>query len=118
MSNQSPPEPPSPSRGPGKGPAPAGGAGVNWRVLILMAIALGILVLAWTSSGFGKPERLTYTQFRDYVDSGKIIVDQSLPQKADGKFPDARFTLKKSGDDDHLNEKHKKSMPWITIFQV
>ena len=100
MSNQSPPKPPPSPRGSekGSGQAPSGGGGVNWRVLILMTIALGILFMAWKSSGFGKPERLSYTQFRDYVDSGKIIINQNLPNKAEGKFPDSRFKLKKSGE--------------------
>ena len=99
MSQQSPPKPPPTPPGSGKGPgqnAPSGG--INWRVLILMAIATGIFFMAWQSSGFGKPERLTYTQFRDYVDSGKIITDQKLPTKSQGAFPDSRFKLKKSGE--------------------
>ncbi len=98
MSNQQPPEPP---------PTPGGSkssekdqsknSGPNWRVIILMTIALGILVLAWKSNNFGKPERLTYTEFREYVDSGKIIVDQDLPKRGEG-FPDIRHTLSKSGE--------------------
>lgn len=63
-----------------------------------MGIATIIFFMAWQSSGFGKPERLTYTQFRDYVDSGKIITDQKLPNKSEGKFPDSRFKLKKTGE--------------------
>ena len=122
MSNQSPPEPPPSPRGSGKGPGKgpstpgaSGGGGVNWRVLILMAIALGILFMAWKSSGFGKPERLTYTQFRDYVDSGKIIVKQDLPKKNEG-FPDNRFKLKKSGESVALPKIvgfFYKTDPWV-----
>lgn len=99
MSKQSPPEPPPSPSGSGKGPGqnPSNG-GVNWRVLILMMIATAIFFMAWQSSGFGKPERLTYPQFRDYVDSGKIITSQDLPNKSEGKFPDSRFKLKKSGE--------------------
>ncbi len=97
MSNQSPPEPPPSPKGKGPSSSPSGGGGVNWRVLILMSIALGILFMAWQSSGFGKPKRLTYTEFRDYVDSGKIISSQDLPKRGEG-FPDERFKLKKSGE--------------------
>ena len=98
MSNQQPPEPPPTPRGsktPEKGQGSSGGT--NWRVIILMGIALGILVLAWKSSGFGKPKRLTYSEFRDYVDSGKIIDEQELPKRGEG-FPDIRHKLKKSGE--------------------
>lgn len=110
MSNQSPPEPPpSPKgKGPATGPGNSqGGGGVNWRVLILMAIAAGILFMAFFSDGFGKPRRLTYTQFRDYVDSGKIIVDQDLPKKKEG-FPNELHKLSKSGE--------SPSIPKITGF--
>ncbi len=62
-----------------------------------MAIALGILYTALQYGGYGKPERLTYTQFRDYVDSGKIITSQDLPKKGKG-FPDETYKLKKSGE--------------------
>ena len=98
MSNQQPPEPP-PTPGGAKSPEKdqAKNSGPNWRVIILMAIALGILVLAWKSNDFGKPMRLTYTEFREYVDSGKIIVDQDLPEPGDG-FPNVRHTLKKAGE--------------------
>lgn len=117
MSNPSPPEPPPTPKGPGKGKGstPSGGGGVNWRVLILMMIALGILLMAWKSSGFGKPERLSYTQFRDYVDSGKIIVKQDLPKRNEG-FPDDRFKLKKSGESaavPKISGFFYKTDPWI-----
>ena len=91
------PNPPSSSKGPkGPGNAPTGG-GVNWRVIILMTIALGILYFAWTAGGYGKPKRLTYNEFRDYVDSGKIISAQDLPKKGEG-FPNVEHKLKKSGE--------------------
>lgn len=97
MANQQPSEPPSSSKGPkGPGNAPTGG-GVNWRVIILMTIALGILYFAWTAGGYGKPKRLTYNEFRDYVDSGKIISAQDLPKKGEG-FPNVEHKLKKSGE--------------------
>ncbi len=98
MSNQQPPEPPPTPRGSKSSEKdPSTSSGPNWRVIILMAIALGILVLAWQSSNYGKPKRLTYSEFRDYVDSGKIISDQDLPKRGEG-FPDIRHTLKKSGE--------------------
>ena len=117
MSQESPPEPPPLPRGSGKGAGqPSPGGAINWRVLVLMAIATGILFMAWQSSGFGKPERLTYTQFRDYVDSGKIITNQVLPNKNEGKFPDSRFKLKKSGESaavPRINGFFYKVDPWI-----
>ena len=98
MSNQQPPEPPPTPRGSknAEDGKPKGG-GTNWRVIILMAIALGILMLAWQSSGYGKPKRLAYTEFRDYLDAGKIVSAQELPKRGEG-FPDQRFQLKKSGE--------------------
>ncbi|MBT8037427.1 MAG: ATP-dependent zinc metalloprotease FtsH [Verrucomicrobiae bacterium] len=113
MSNQSPPEPPPSPKG--KAPSPSGKPGVNWRVLILMTIALGILFMAWQSSGFGKPKRLSYTEFRDYVDSGKIIADQNLPKREKG-FPDDRFKLKKSGESaavPKISGFFYKNDPWV-----
>jgi len=117
MSQQSPPEPPPLPRGSGKGSGqPSPSNGVNWRVLVLMGIATAILFMAWQSSGFGKPERLTYTQFRDYVDSGKIITNQALPNKSEGEFPDSRFKLKKSGESaavPRITGFFYKKDPWI-----
>ncbi len=116
MSNQPPNDPPPLPRGNGKGSAPAGGAGANWRVIILMAVALGILFMAWKSNSFGKPERLSYTKFRDYVDSGKIITSQDLPKKGEGKFPDNRFELKKSGESaavQKITGFFYKTDPWV-----
>lgn len=98
MSNQQPPEPPPTPRGAKKSDkGQPNGGGTNWRVIILMAIALGILVLAWQSSGFGKPKRLSYTEFLDYLDAGKVVSSQNLPKRGEG-FPDQRFKLKKSGE--------------------
>ena len=116
MSNQQPPEPPPTPRGsktPEKGQGSSGGT--NWRVIILMGIALGILVLAWKSSDFGKPKRLTYSEFRDYVDSGKIIDEQELPKRGEG-FPDIRHKLKKSGESFAvytLSGFYYKEDPWV-----
>lgn len=80
-----------------------------------MTIALGILFMAWQSSGFGKPKRLSYTEFRDYVDSGKIIADQNLPKREKG-FPDDRFKLKKSGESaavPKISGFFYKNDPWV-----
>ena len=97
MANQQPPEPPSSPKDPqGQGSASSGG-GLNWRVIILMTIAAGILAFAWNAGGYGKPKRLTYNEFRDWVDSGKIISDQDLPKKGEG-LPSQEHKLKKSGE--------------------
>jgi len=105
MSQQSPPKLPSSSNG-SKGPGTPSG-GVNWRVLILISIAFGILMLALFSDGYGKPKRLSYTEFRDYIDSGRIITNQNLGKKGE-TFPDDRFKLKNTGE--------SYAMPKITGF--
>ncbi len=107
MANQQPPEPPSSPRGPkDQGTAPKGG-GLNWRVIILMTIALGILYFAWNAGGYGKPKRLTYNEFRDWVDSGKIISDQDLPDKGKA-IPSKEHKLTKVGE--------SNAVPKITGF--
>ncbi len=96
MSNQQAPEPPKNPKD-SKSQQPSTGGGINWRVIILMTIALGILYYAAVGSSNGKTKQLTFNEFRSYVDSGKIITDQELPDK-DGKvFPDVTHQLKKSG---------------------
>ncbi|MGJ8676046.1 MAG: ATP-dependent zinc metalloprotease FtsH [Akkermansiaceae bacterium] len=122
MSKQPPPNPPiAPKRkGPAEGKSPAGG--FNWRVLILMAIAGGILILAWQSGRLGKPERLSYTQFREYVASGKIIVDKNIqgeklaPKGTPNTFPDETYKLKKAGESaavPKITGFYYKNDPWI-----
>lgn len=104
MSNQQPPEPPTgpdDSKGPkgskgnsdNKGPA---AGGINWRVLVLMTIALGILYYAAVYQPNGQVKTLTFNEFRNYVDSGKIITNQELPEDAK-VFPNASHELKKGG---------------------
>jgi len=100
MSDQQPPEsptPPTPPKGK-KGQGPATGGGVNWRVLVLMSIALGIFYLAWSSNSAGKTKNLTYKEFRNYLDSGKIVTQQDLPKKDGKTFPDVSHQLKKGGE--------------------
>ncbi|NWK56860.1 ATP-dependent zinc metalloprotease FtsH [Verrucomicrobiaceae bacterium N1E253] len=109
MSNQSPSEPPNQSQGPkgNNGQGPATGGGVNWRVLVLMSIAIGILWYAWSANGSGNTKQLSYKEFLNYVDSGKIITDQDLPKKGE-KLPDVTHQLKKGGE--------SPTMPTITGF--
>ena len=115
MSNQHPPEPPPAPKGPkSSDKGKAGSGGPNWRVIILMVIAVGILLLAWQSSEFGKPKQLTYSEFRDYVDSGKIIANQDLPKRGE-VIPDIRHKLTKSGESFavyNLSGFYYKEDPW------
>lgn len=61
-----------------------------------MSIALGILYYAAVHEPNGKVKKLTFNEFRNYIDSGKIITDQDLPE--DGKvFPNVTHELKKGG---------------------
>ncbi len=98
MSNLPPSDPSTPSKG-SKGnkkqPNPSGG--VNWRVLMLMSIAFGILYYAATYQSMGETKKLTFNEFRNYIDSGKIITDQNLPKKDGKTFPDVTHGLKKEG---------------------
>lgn len=104
MSNQHPSEPPQspqdpnddPSNKPKNAKGPATGGGINWRVVVLMAIGLGVLWYAAVYQSQGETKNLTYKEFRNYIDSGKIITGQELPK--DGKvFPNVTHQLKKGG---------------------
>jgi cell division protease FtsH len=114
MANQQPPEPPSSPRSrKDQGNAPKSG-GLNWRVIILMTIALGILFVAWNAGGYGKAKRLTYNEFRDWVDSGKIISDQDLPEKGE-VIPNKEHKLTKSGESNavpKITGFYYKNDPW------
>ena len=98
MSHQDPSDP-SPKNNDSQGSkTPATRGGINWRVVILMTIALGILYYA-ASNGFeGEPKEMTYEEFLNNIDSGKIITDHNLPKNKDGKtFPNDANELKKGG---------------------
>lgn len=115
MANQQPPEPPPSPKDPNtqEGGKSSGG-GINWRVIILMSIALGILFFAWNAGGYGKPKKLTYNEFRNWVDSGKIITDQDLPEKGKG-FPNVNHKLRKSGETPYVPKIegfYYKENPW------
>jgi len=117
MSDQQPPEPSkNPKGSQGNKPTAAGG-GVNWRVVVLMTIALGILYYAATNGFEGEPKKLTYKQFLNYIDSGKIITDQNLPKNEDGKtFPNNTHELKKGGMSPTvpiISGFYYKNDPWV-----
>jgi len=97
MSNQPPSDPSTPPKSSkGNKNQPASG-GINWRVLVLMTIALGILYYAATYQSLGETKTLSFKEFRNYIDSGKIITDQELPKKDGKTFPDVTHQLRKEG---------------------
>jgi cell division protease FtsH len=110
MSNQPPSDPSSPEKGSkGNKKLPqASGSGINWRVLVLMTIAMGILYYAAVYQSVGEVKNLTFKEFRNYIDSGKIITDQDLPKKDGKTFPDVTHRLQKGG--------MTPTMPTITGF--
>ncbi|MGB1258644.1 MAG: ATP-dependent zinc metalloprotease FtsH [Akkermansiaceae bacterium] len=112
MSNQQPSEPPSSSNN--GTPAPASG-GPNWRVIILMVIAVGILSMALFSGGLGNTKRMSFDEFKQHVQSGRIISNQDLPEKGDG-FPDLRYKMTKGGEDAAVFKIagwYYKDVPWV-----
>lgn len=102
--------PPLPQR-PNINPSQKGNIGK----FVFLAIFLGILFMAWKVNDFGKTELLTYTQFRKWVDAGKIITSQNLPSPQKG-FPDSRFAMTKKGESPAqttIQGFFYKSDPWI-----
>ncbi len=88
MANQQPPEPPPAPKGSKlsgkKGPNPpkfnADGkpekSGPNWRVIILLLIGAGIIYAAMTnSSAADKAKEITFSEFRGYLQEGKVMID-------------------------------------------
>ncbi len=118
MSDLKPSKPSLPQKGKSSNGGKTTPPSINWRVIILMSIAAGILVLAWQSSGYGKPERLSYMQFRSYIASGKIITDQDLPKKGSkgAGILDNTYELKKTGESaavPKIRGFYYKNDPWI-----
>ena len=102
MSNQLPPKPPSLPNGSKdekskKSPSTTPGGGINWRVIILMTIAAGILYYAAGKDIGGETKKLSFNEFRNYIDSGKIITSQDLPKKSTGEIPNESHEIKKGG---------------------
>lgn len=98
MSDQQPSDPSSNPNGSKDKKSPASAGGINWRVVVLMTIALGILYYAATNGFEGDPKKLTYKQFLNDIDSGKIITDQNLPKNENGEtFPNNTHILEKGG---------------------
>ncbi len=65
-----PPQDPRGQRGPNETP------GFNWRLAIFLGAALFILGLAFFKDGMaGKPESLTYNEFRTKWDQGLVVTD-------------------------------------------
>jgi len=99
MSNQPPSDPSTPPKGDkgNKKKQPTTTGGINWRVLVLVSISVGILYYAANFQSQGETKKLTFKEFRNYIDSGKIITDQDLPKKDGKTFPNVTHQLKKEG---------------------
>ncbi|MFM1560938.1 MAG: ATP-dependent zinc metalloprotease FtsH [Roseibacillus sp.] len=58
----------------------SGGSSFNWRVLILFAIALGLLTIAWANVGKGAGKAISFKQFKQLMEEGRVVRSDSLNQ--------------------------------------
>lgn len=89
MSDQPTPPPSQPNRGPGDANA------FNWRLLILLGVATMILGAAFLSSGKKTSKNLSYSEFLQAWNQGRVIVDddkQPLQVVTSDSSPDATIT--------------------------
>jgi len=78
--------PESPQNRPPQGPGQRGPnepPGFNWRLAILLGAAFAILAVALFTNTGDKPEPITYREFRELWDKGRIVTDdpQNRPLK-------------------------------------
>ena len=53
---------------------PRESGGFNWRFLLLFAMAFGLLAIAFSNKGNGKGRPISFTQFKQSLEDGKVIL--------------------------------------------